>query len=153
MSPRALVDANVFVHALGTDPLLRPACEAVIGHLASARIRGEAPALMVEEVVHVRHRRSGNRAAGVADGRAARSVLAALHPVGEAELADALEVFLAHERLHARDAIYVAVAQRRGLATMLSTDRGFDRIEGLQRIDPADRGAVDQLARLDLGQP
>lgn len=62
--------------------------------------------------MHVRHRRSGDRARAVADGRAAASVLRALHPVSEADLEAALHIFLSHEALHARDAVHVAVARR-----------------------------------------
>lgn len=143
---RVLVDANVFLHALGDDARLRPSCELVIERLVAGELRGEGASLMVEEVMHVRHRRSGDRAQAARDGRAAASVLAALHPVGEPELDAAVEIFLAHETLHARDAVHVAVARRHGLAVLLSTDRGFDAVEGLRRIDPADRAAVEELA-------
>ena len=37
--------------------------------------------------------------------------------------------------LSARDAIHVAVMHRLGVSTLVSFDRGFDRIEGLERID------------------
>lgn len=143
---RVLVDANVFLHALGDDPALRPACERVIAQLAAGRLRGEAAALMVEEVVHVRHRRRGDRARAVEDGRAAASLLRALHPVSEPELEAALEIFAGHGTLHARDAVHVAVARRHGLEVLLSTDRGFDVVDGLRRIDPVDGGALAQLA-------
>lgn len=124
---------------------MRAACDHVIEHLAEERFSGEASALMIEEILHVRHRRSGDRARAVDDGRAASSVLLALHPVGEHELEAALEIFRAHGTLHARDAVHVAVARRHGLTRLLSTDRGFDDVEDLRRIDPKDRAAVDEL--------
>ena len=34
----------------------------------------------------------------------------------------------------ARDAVHVAVMERRGIARILSFDRGFDRVPGIQRI-------------------
>lgn len=143
---RVLLDANVFLHALGADPTLRPACEGILDHLRKGLIGGEAATLMVEEIVHVRHRRTGDRARSVADGRAVASAVATLHPVGERELNSAMELFGAHGTLQARDAIHLAVARRHGLTTILSTDRGFDGIEGIRRVDPADLAAVDDLA-------
>jgi len=38
------------------------------------------------------------------------------------------------------------LARRHGLTTILSTDRGFDAIADLRRVDPADSPAVDALA-------
>lgn len=106
---RVLLDTNVFIHAVGGDPALRPACQRVIAHLTGGRLTGEASSLLIEEIVHVRHRRGGDRALAVSDGRAAAALLV-LHPVGEEEVETALEV----------------IARRHGLTVILSTDRGFD---------------------------
>ncbi|MDP2710975.1 MAG: type II toxin-antitoxin system VapC family toxin [Solirubrobacteraceae bacterium] len=141
---RVLLDANVFVHAVGGDPVLRPACQGVIAHLAAGRLAGEASSLMVEEVVHVRHRRNGDRALAVRDGRAAAALLT-LHPVEEQVLEGALEAFAVHERLEVRDAVHITTARRHGLTIILSTDRGFDGIADVRRVDPADHAAVEAL--------
>lgn len=141
---RALVDANVFIHALGDHPVLRPACRAVLGHSASGDILAEASSLVIEEVVHVRNRRTGDRRAAVKDGRAA-AALCLLHPITSRDVETALGLFLAHPRLQMRDAIHVATATQHGLSVVLSTDRGFDDVPGLRRVDPADRTAVELL--------
>ncbi len=143
---RVLLDANIFLHAVGGDPVLRPACQRVVADLAAGRLTGEASSLMIEEVVHVRHRRSGDRALAAGDGRAAAALLV-LHSVGEEEVHAALEAFTDHQRMEARDAIHVAIARRHGLTTILSTDRAFDGIDGLSRVDPADHAAVAALVR------
>ena len=44
-----------------------------------------------------------------------------------------------------RDAIFAAQALNREIDAILSPDRGFDGIDGLQRIDPADVEAVASL--------
>jgi uncharacterized protein len=44
-----------------------------------------------------------------------------------------------------RDAIFAAQALNRGIDAILSPDRGFDSIPGLERIDPADAEAVATL--------
>lgn len=139
-----MIDANVFVHAVGRDPVLRPACQEMLAHLAAGRLAGEAASLMVEEVAHVRQRRTGDRRLACREARAAAALLV-LHPVGEEVVEDALDAFGLHERLDARDAVHVAVARRHGLAIIVSTDRGFDGVEGLRRVDPADRAAVESL--------
>lgn len=141
---RALLDANVFIHALGEHPILRPACRAVLAHSSRGDIVAEASALVIDEVVHVRNRRSGDRRASVKDGRAA-AALCLLHPVTSRDVETALGIFLAQPGLQMRDAIHVATAAQHGLSVVLSTDRAFDDIPGLRRIDPADRSTVDSL--------
>lgn len=143
---RVLLDANVFLHAVGSDPVLRPACQQVMAHLGEGRLRGEASSLMVEEVVHVRHRRTGDRTLATRDGRAAAALLT-LHPVGEDVIESALAAFARHDRLEVRDAVHLTTARTHGLTTILSTDRGFDGIEDLRRVDPADEDAIGELAR------
>jgi predicted nucleic acid-binding protein len=44
-----------------------------------------------------------------------------------------------------RDAIFAAQALNRGIDAILSTDKDFDGVPGLQRIDPADTDAVAAL--------
>lgn len=141
---RVLLDSNIFLHALGKDEALRHSCAEIIDQLAAGAFVGEAACLLVNEVVHVRHRRSGDRRRAVLDGRAAAQLLV-LRTVDDVDTITALELFLSHERLQMNDAVQVAVARRYGLVTVLSTDRGLDGIPGLRRIDPVDREAVAQL--------
>lgn len=138
---RILLDANVFLHALGSDEVLRPACQSIIDQLEHGRFVGEASTLILNEVVHVRHRRSGDRQRAVRDGRAAAALLV-VRPVVDLDFIAALELFLAHDSLQMNDAVHVAVARRYGLTAAISTDRGLDGVPGLHRIDPADPDAM-----------
>ncbi len=142
---RVLLDSNVFLHALGNDEVLRPSCAEVTDRLAAGAFVGEASSLLISEVVHVRHRRTGDRRHAVLAGRAAAELLL-VRSVDDIDVSSALEIFLAHDGLQINDAVHVAVARRHGLTTILSTDRGFDGIPGLRRVDPADAKAVAALA-------
>ena len=57
----------------------------------------------------------------------------------------ALKLWCEHEQLDMRDAIFAAQALNRGIDAILSPDRGFGGIAGLERIDPADAKAVAAL--------
>jgi predicted nucleic acid-binding protein len=57
----------------------------------------------------------------------------------------ALDLWSEHERLDVRDAIFAAQALNRDMDAILSPDRDFDDISGLERIDPADTSAVATL--------
>lgn len=56
-----------------------------------------------------------------------------------------LVLFETNSRLDARDAVFAAVALNRGIDAILATDRAFDEVRGLERIDPADERAVATL--------
>jgi hypothetical protein len=58
----------------------------------------------------------------------------------------ALFLWTEHEQLDVRDAIFAAQALNRGIDAILSPDRDFDGIPGLERIDPADEAAVASLS-------
>ena len=47
---------------------------------------------------------------------------------------DARDLVRDHEDLSARDALHVAVMRRHGVRRILSFDKGFDQVEGLDRI-------------------
>jgi predicted nucleic acid-binding protein len=67
------------------------------------------------------------------------------HTVGRSDIERALDLWCAHEPLDMRDAIFAAQALNREIDAILSSDRGFDGIDGLERIDPADADAVATL--------
>lgn len=139
----AYLDATVLVHALGADPELGPACQHVLDLVERKALRGETAVLAIDEVVHVRHRRSGNRAQAVKEGRAFAAALA-VHDVTGADLERALDLFAKHGSLNMRDAIHAAVATRAGLSMLIATDSDFDDVPGLRRIDPRERAAIEE---------
>ena len=49
----------------------------------------------------------------------------------------ALELLLEHRELTPRDAIHVASMEHHGLELLLSTDKDFDSLNQVERVDPA----------------
>lgn len=142
---RFLYDTAVFAHALGREHALRAPCQAIVQAAATGALRGEASADLPQELAHVRLRRTGDRAAAALAGRHAAS-LCVVHEINIDDAALGLDLFEAHSRLGARDALVAAVALRHNLDTILSPDRAFDDLPGLRRVDPADSDAVQGLA-------
>ncbi len=141
---RFLYDTNVFVYALGGPSPYREPCRTILEHASAGRLDGEASADMVQEFLHQRMRQVGDRALAVAAARRIR-VLCRLHDVQTSDLTLALWLFETHERVTARDATFAAVALNRGLDAILTADRDFDEIPGLDRIDPRDEARVATL--------
>jgi predicted nucleic acid-binding protein len=78
---------------------------------------------------------------------AARDVsgLCQVHPVELDDVLRGLDIYQAHPRLDARDAVLAAVALNRDLDAILTADRAFDEVGGLERIDPLDQDALATL--------
>ncbi|HEX4837668.1 MAG TPA: type II toxin-antitoxin system VapC family toxin [Solirubrobacteraceae bacterium] len=141
---RFLFDTSVFVYALGGEHPYRDPCRAVMSDGARGRLAAEASIELIHEFACVRLRRGMTRRAAAADALdiAGTSRLLA---VETSDITRALDLWCEHERLDMRDAIFAAQALNRGIDAILSPDRGFDGIPGLERIDPADAGAVASL--------
>ena len=132
---RFLYDTNVFIYALGRDHPHRQACRRVVDLAAEGVLRGEASVELVQEFLHVRARRSGDRAEAVREAEAVAS-LCTLHDLTELDLHLALSLFARTGSIEARDAIHAATALNRGIDAILSTDEDFDSVAGLERISP-----------------
>jgi uncharacterized protein len=141
---RFLFDTTVFVYALGGEHPYRAPCREIMSKGEQGLIAGEASIELIHEFAYVRSRRGVGRATAVDDARDI-SATSRLHPVDRADIERALELWGRYERLDMRDAIFAAQALNRGIDVILSPDRGFDGIEGLERIDPADDEAVASL--------
>lgn len=141
---RVLVDTAVFAYALGAQHPYREPCRSIVAGAARRILRLEASADMLQELAHVRLRRTGDRAVAADDARDA-AALCELHEVRPDDALRALALFRDSPALSARDAVFAAIAIGRGIPALLSPDRDFDSIPGLTRVDPADRAAVAAL--------
>jgi uncharacterized protein len=142
---RFLYDTAVFVYAFGAEHRYAEPCRAIVERAGAGELRGEASADLVQELMHHRARRTGDRSRA-ADEAAAVAGVCELHEVRPEDVLRALELFASTERMGARDAVFAAVALNRGITTILSPDRAFDEVSGLVRVDPADDRAVEGLA-------
>lgn len=142
---RFLYDTSIFVYALGIDHPYRDPCREVVRRAAAGELQGEASTDLLQELAHQRLRRTGNRTAAA---KAARNVakLAWWHPVEPNDVQRGLDLFETRSDLGARDAVFAAVALNRGIDAILTTDRGFEEVAGLERIDPADEVSMAKLA-------
>ena len=67
------------------------------------------------------------------------------HSVEPNDIQRGIDLFETHNELNARDAVFAALAINRGIDAILATDRAFDGIDGLERVDPSDKRAVATL--------
>ncbi len=142
---RFLYDTSIFVYALGVEHPYREPCREIVRKAAVGDLQGEASADLLQELTHQRARRTGDRL-GAAKAAQSVAALAWWHPVEPNDVQRGIDLFEMHKELNTRDAVFAALAINRGIDAILATDRAFDEIEGLERIDPADKRAVATLS-------
>lgn len=141
---RFLYDTSIFIYALGREHSYREPCREIVRRAASGELQGEASGDLLQELMHLRARRTGDR---LDAAKAARSVarLAWWHSVEPNDVQRGIDLFAVHDHLDARDAVFAALAINRDIDAILSTDRAFEGIAGIERIDPSDKRAVATL--------
>lgn len=134
------------MYAVGGDHRYREPCRTVIEQARAGRLVGDASPDLLQEFLHQRARRTGDRPGACALARDVAR-LCRFDDLTEADARVALDLFDRYDRLSARDAVFAAFALNRGIDTVLSVDADLDGIEGLTRVDPADLDGVEALTR------
>lgn len=141
---RFLYDTSIFIYALGLEHPYRQPCRTILMRAGADELRGEASADLLRELAHQRFRRTEDRAAAAEAAHMAAG-LCKLHPLEPGDVRRGIDLFESHPALDARDAVFAALALNRGIDAILATDRAFDEVDGLERIDPSDERAVASL--------
>lgn len=139
-----VVDTTVLVYAAGADHPLREPCRRLIELVGDGEVAATTTIEVIQEVCHVRARRRDRTDAA----RLALDYMALLTPlvaVDADDLRAGIDLFVAHERLGAFDAVLAAVARRAAGGRLVSADAAFADVEGLEHLDPAAEDFLDRL--------
>jgi len=142
---RCLLDTAVFVYADGGEHPYREPCMNVLRWAEEGVISATASVELLQEYASVKLRRRNADRQRVA--RQARRIadVCELHDFERRDVPLMLDLLERHERLDARDALFAATALNNGIDAIVATDRAFDDVPGLERIDPADSTALVTL--------
>lgn len=133
---RYLVDTNIFLYARGQDHPYREPCRAVLRAAGDTRIILESSVELGQEFAHVLLRRGIDRASALEEVDEVRGQCR-IHAFDAQVLARTSALLREFETLGVRDAVHLATALQAGITRILSTDRAFDHIPSVQRVDPA----------------
>jgi predicted nucleic acid-binding protein len=134
------VDANAIIYSALDGPGREP-CLRMLEAVASGEAQGRTSPAVLEEVWHVALRRFPGQLDGLVEG--ALTIFSPLLPVTEESLKRALAI--EHSALGPNDKLHIGTCQGEGIEVVLSADRGFDRVAGIERVDPLDFAAVERL--------
>lgn len=134
------------MYAGGSEHPLRDPCLRFLEAVASERLAAVTSAEVVQEILH-RFTAIRLRELGAAMAEETLDLFAPVLPVDDAVTRRMPDLVRRYQDLAARDLVHVATCQEHGIGAIVSTDRGFDAVAGLTRIDPGDPGAIGRLIR------
>jgi len=142
-----VLDTTVLIYAGGTDHRLKAPCRALIAAITAGQVRAATTVEVVAEFCHVAVRRVGRLEAS----RRAQNYADLLQPllqVSSDDLIDGLGLFASvGSQLGSFDSVLAAAVRRRRWA-LVSADRGFGAVPGLDLLDPASGSFLEDCLAL-----
>ncbi len=130
-----LVDSNIFMYAAGREHPLKKRAAAFLERVAEGSVEAAIDAEVLQEILHrYRALKRWNEGRLVYD--TARIVFPEVLAVTGEVMDGARRLMDEHSGLMARDALHAAVVAAYRLASITSFDQNFDRVAGLQRVEP-----------------
>lgn len=127
------IDSNVPMYLIGAPHPRKTEAQILVERLVAERRRLVTDVEVLQEILH-RYAAIDRRDAIPEAIQLILELSDELFPVEEADVLRAAEIVQNPTRLTARDALHIAVMERRGIKTILSFDSDFDRWPGLERI-------------------
>jgi predicted nucleic acid-binding protein len=129
------LDANVPMYLVGADHPHKLEAQDLLGRLVRERRRLATSSEVFQEILY--RYTAADRRERIEPAFAALSELADdILPIGAAEVFAAKELVHVHPDLSARDALHVAVMRAHGIGQVVSFDRRFGAVSGIERLPP-----------------
>ena len=137
MSPVVFIDANIPIYAGGTEHLYKAPCLQVL-RLAALHPRSFfTDSEVMQELLH-RYRSSGRWVLGRDIFQSFTETMQdRVEPVFLEDVEWACDLADYHLGVSSRDLVHAAVMKRLHIDCIVSADTDFDRLPGLERLDPA----------------
>lgn len=128
-----LVDSNIPMYLIGAAHVNKDAARRLLEEAAAANEPMCTDAEVLQEILH-RYSAVGRHDDIDPAFDLLTSFVDVIYPIEYDDVERARRIVLGVPRLSARDAIHVAVMQGRDIGRVMSFDRGFDVVPGIERI-------------------
>ena len=131
------LDVNVPMYAAGKAHPYKESCVWVLTEIAHARLDTVINAAIIQEMLY-RYGAIHHWQIGVQMAQNLLDLVPTVLPVTENDMKTAVSLFAqyAPQGVKARDLLHTAVMHNHQLTHIISTDKHFDQIEGITRLDP-----------------
>ena len=126
------VDSNIPMYLVGTEHPYKGVARRLLETAIEAREPLVTDAEVLQEILH-RYVAIDRRDAIEPATAALLGVVDEVHPIERVDVERARRIVLT-SRLSARDAIHLAIMERRGIDRIMTFDRAFDGLPGVERI-------------------
>jgi len=133
------LDVNVPMYAAGGAHPYREACVWVLTQVAEGQLQAAIDSEIIQEILY-RYGELQRWDIAVTLATNLLDLVPTVYSVGLDDVHLAIELFeqYAPQGVKARDLVHVAVMRRHGLTRVISADRHFDQVAGIERLDPED---------------
>ena len=137
MNSGFFVDSNVIMYAVGAEHAYRGPCLDALGRIIREDLGATVSTEVHQEILH-RYMAIGLPDKAREVSIRLETIIPATLPVTLADIRQVRQLAERYPELKARDLVHAAVMLENGLTRILSTDRHFDRLVEIERIDPVD---------------
>jgi len=134
--PPAFLDANIVMYAIGKEHAYKRPCIAVLKQIEAEALQVVTSVEVLQEILHRYHSLREYRVAATAYA-SLKKLCEKILPVLEADVDRGHRILQDTPHIRVRDAIHAATMLNHGLRRIISTDRHFDTIKTIVRLDPA----------------
>ncbi|MEZ4592019.1 MAG: type II toxin-antitoxin system VapC family toxin [Chloroflexota bacterium] len=133
------LDVNVPMYAAGRAHPYKESCVWVLTEIANGRLNAVISSEIIQEILY-RFGAMGQAEVGTQMAQNLMNLVPDVLPVTVADMQTAVSLFTqyAPHGVKARDVVHAAVMHTHQLTHIISTDKHFDQIEGITRLDPQD---------------
>jgi predicted nucleic acid-binding protein len=137
MNSALFVDSNIIMYAVGAEHPYRSPCLDALDRIIRESLQAVVSSEVHQEILH-RYLSMGLPDKAREVSIKLETVIPTTLPVTLADIRRVRQLAERYPELRARDLIHAAVMLENSLTHILSTDRHFDRLTGIERIDPRD---------------
>jgi len=131
------LDVNVPMYAAGKEHLYKESCIWILTEIANGRLNAVIDAEIIQEILY-RYGAIQQWQVGVQLARNLLDLVPTVLPVTVDDMKTAVSLFAqyAPQGVKARDVLHTAVMHTHQLTHIISTDKHFDQIKDITRLDP-----------------
>ncbi|MEE8167833.1 MAG: type II toxin-antitoxin system VapC family toxin [Candidatus Hydrothermarchaeales archaeon] len=133
---RAFIDSNIFIYAAQAHPEFGEDCKRIIASIEKGEMAAVTSTLNISEVGEVLHRYAGRKASS----KVLEFLLALpmeIEPVVKEHLIAAGEYFREYS-INYFDCIYLALMREKFIDSIITNDKHFEKVEGINVVTPTD---------------
>ncbi len=127
------IDSNIPMYLVGAPHPNKDAARNVLERVIARRERMVSSAEVLQEILH-RYTHLNRSEAIQPAFDALLGLVDEVYPIEATDIHRAHDVLRGRQGISSRDALHVAVMQRRGVERIMSFDRGFDAFATLERV-------------------